>query len=115
MLSIVATLIIVTFLFLRSSFKSNKRGNFEFNADVNIININILNSKRKNINKIVDQLKPYFKYFKLKSANIENQKSSYIFWYDIEPKKIKNFLVLVNKLSDENLEISIYSKTGAYE
>ena len=47
--------------------------------------------------------------------NIENQKSSYIFWYDIEPKKIKNFLVLVNKLSDENLEISIYSKTGAYE
>jgi len=27
----------------------------------------------------------------------------------------KNFLVLVNKLSDENLEISIYSKTGAYE
>ena len=115
LLSIVATLIIVVFLFLRSLFKSSKSGNFEFNADVNIININILNKKKKNINKIVDQLKPHFKYLKLKSANVENQKSSYIFWYDIEQKKIKNFLIIVNKLTDENLDISIYSETGAYE
>ena len=33
----------------------------------------------------------------------------------IEEKKSEDFLRNIKKISDENIEVSIYSKTGAYE
>jgi len=63
----------------------------------------------------IKEIKNNFKYLKLKSANIEKNKSVYVFWYDIDEKKSENFLHNVKKICDENLEISIYSKSGAYE
>ena len=36
-------------------------------------------------------------------------------WYDIEEKKSEDILNKIKKIWDENLEISKYSKTGAYE
>ena len=115
LLSILATLITVTFLLIRNYYQSKNRSNFQFNADANILNINIIDNNKKNINEITNQLKAQFKYLKLKSANIEKSKSNYVFWYEIEKDNTENFLNTVKEICDENLNISIYSKSGAYE
>ena len=115
LLSIISTIIIVSFLFIRASYVSKKNNNFEFNADVNILNVNLSKDSGENLDQIVNQLKPFFKYLKLKSANISGDLESYVFWYDIEEKKIDEFLKILKKLTNKNVEISVYSKTGAYE
>ena len=115
LLSTVSTLIIIFFLFLRNFYQSKKSKDFKFNSDSNILSINIINNKKKNIEDIIKQLNPQLKYLKLKSANIEKNQSTYVFWYDLDDRQINSFLNNIKKLSDENLELSIYSKTGAYE
>ena len=115
LLSTISTLIIIFFLFLRNYYQSKKSIDFKFNSDSNILSINIINNKKKNIEDIIKQLNPQLKYLKLKSANIEKNQSTYVFWYDLDDKQINSFLNNIKKLSDENLELSIYSKTGAYE
>tara|TARA_Y200000002_G_scaffold379354_1_gene388446 strand:- start:2751 stop:3398 length:648 start_codon:yes stop_codon:yes gene_type:complete len=87
LLSLTATIIIVAFLFFRNIFQNNKKTDFKLNSDSNILNINIFDNKKKNIEDIIKQLKPEFKYLKLKSANIDHNKSNYIFWYDLDEKK----------------------------
>ena len=114
-LSTISTLIIIFFLFLRNFYQSKKSIDFKFNSDSNILSINIINNKKKNIEDVIKQLNPQLKYLKLKSANIEKNQSTYVFWYDLDDKQINSFLNNIKKLSDENLELSIYSKTGAYE
>ena len=115
LLAIIATLIIVTFLLIRGYYQSKNKSSFQFSADANILNINIIDNNKKNINEITNQLKTQFKYLKLKSANIEKSKSNYVFWYEIEKDNTENFLNTVKEICDENLNISIYSKSGAYE
>tara|TARA_B100001540_G_C15633807_1_gene563378 strand:- start:79 stop:801 length:723 start_codon:yes stop_codon:yes gene_type:complete len=115
LLSTLSTIVIVIFLFLRSTFASKKNNNFEFNSDVNIISININNKSEINVDEIIKKLKPYFKYLKLKSANLDDNLRSYIFWYNIEEDKIEKFLKDLKTISTNDVEISIYSKTGAYE
>ena len=115
LLAIIATLIIVTFLLIRGYYQSKNRSSFQFSADANILNINIIDNNKKDINEITNQLKIEFKYLKLKSANIEKNKSNYVFWYDIENNNTENFLNEIKEICDENLNVSIYSKSGAYE
>ena len=115
LLSILATIIIITFLSIRNIYQNKNKNNYEFNTDANILSINILDNNKKDINLIIKEIKQNFKYLKLKSANIEKNKSIYVFWYDIEEKKSEDFLNNIKKICDENLEISIYSRTGAYE
>ena len=115
LLSTISTIIIILFLFLRNYYQSKKVNDFKFNSDSNILSINIINNKKKNIEDVIKQLNPQLKYLKLKSANIEKNQSTYVFWYDLDEKQINNFLNNLKGLSDENLELSIYSKTGAYE
>jgi uncharacterized membrane protein YhiD involved in acid resistance len=115
LLSILATIIIITFLSIRNIYQNKNKNSYEFNSDANILSVNILDNNKKDINSIIKEIKQNFKYLKLKSANIEKNKSIYIFWYDIEEKKSEDFLNNIKKICDENLEISIYSKTGAYE
>ena len=115
LLSTISTLIIIFFLFLRNFYQSKKSKDFKFNSDSNILSINIINNKKKNIEDVIKQLNPQLKYLKLKSANIEKNQSTYVFWYDLDDRQINSFLNNIKKLSDENLELSIYSKTGAYE
>ena len=55
------------------------------------------------------------KYLKLKSANIEKNKSNYVFWYEVENDNTEKFLNIIKEICDENLNVSIYSKSGAYE
>ena len=114
-LSIIATLIIVAFLFLRNFYKSRKNNNGNFNSDSNILSINILDGDKKDIDEIIDRLKKSFKYLKLKSANIENKNRNYIFWYEAENQKIEILLKEISNLSDEYVNISIYSKSGTFE
>ena len=115
LLSTISTIIIISFLFLRNYYQSKKTNDFQFNSDSNILSINISDNKKKNIEDVIKQLNPQLKYLKLKSANIEKNRSTYVFWYDLDEKEINNFLNNAKKLCDENLELSIYSKTGAYE
>ena len=75
----------------------------------------ILDNSKKNISEITSDLKNEFKYLKLKSANFEENKSNYVFWYEIDDKNIDNFLKKAKEMSDENLNISLYSKSGAFE
>lgn len=114
-LSIIATVIIVAFLFLRNFYKNRKNNDGNFNSDSNILSINILDSDKKDIDEIIDRLKKSFKYLKLKSANIENKNCNYIFWYEAENQKIEILLKEITNLSDEYLNISIYSKSGTFE
>ena len=115
LLSILATIIIITFLSIRNIYQNKNKNSYEFNSDANILSVNILDNNKKDIDLIIKEIKQNFKYLKLKSANIEKNKSIYVFWYDIEEKKSEDFLNNIKKICDENLEISIYSKTGAYE
>ena len=115
LLSILATIIIIVFLSIRNIYQNKNKNSYEFNSDANILSINILDNNKKDIDSIIKEIKNNFKYLKLKSANIEKNKSIYVFWYDIEEKKSEDFLINIKKICDENVEVSIYSKTGAYE
>ena len=83
--------------------------------DSNILNINILNNNEKKIDDIIKIIKERVDYLKLKSANIEENTSSYIFWYNLDDKNINTFLNDIKSLSDKNVNISIYSKSNAHE
>ena len=115
LLSIIATAIIVTFLLLRNFYQSKNKNSFQYSLDSNVLNMTILDNKKKNVTEITSSLKKEFKYLKLKSANFEENKSNYVFWYEIEEGNIDSFLKKAKEMSDENLNISIYSKSGAFE
>ena len=114
LLSIISTLIIVFFLIIRNIFKNKKDKDGNFGSDTNIISINISNNA-KNIDTIIEELKDNFKYLKLKSANIENNSSSYVFWYEVDVSNLDGFLKDIRENCDKNTNISIYSKSGAHE
>tara|TARA_Y100000389_G_scaffold199387_1_gene237672 strand:+ start:1192 stop:1905 length:714 start_codon:yes stop_codon:yes gene_type:complete len=115
LLSIIATIIILIFLFTRNIYKNKNSNSGNFISDSNILNVTILQNDKKNIDDIVNKLKPNFKYLKLKSANIEKATSNYIFWYESNSENFEDLLKNISKLSDENVNISIYSKSGAFE
>ena len=115
LLSIFATLVILSFLFGRHLFENKFRKNVQYSLDSNILNINISNNKEKKIDDIIKIIKERVDYLKLKSANIEENTSSYIFWYNLDDKNINLFLNDIKSLSDKNLNISIYSKSNAHE
>ena len=92
LLSTISTIIIILFLFLRNYYQSKKANDFKFNSDSNILSINIINNNKKNIEDVINELNPQLKYLKLKSANIEKNRSTYVFWYDLDEKQINNFL-----------------------
>ena len=115
LLSIFATLVILSFLFGRYLFENKFRKNVQYSLDSNILNINILNNNEKKIDDIIKIIKERVDYLKLKSANIEENTSSYIFWYNLDDKNINLFLNDIKSLSDKNVNISIYSKSNAHE
>ena len=114
LLSFISTLIIVFFLFIRNYFRNKKIDDTNFESDSNIISINILNDA-KNIDLIIDDIKNDLKFLKLKSVNIEKAKSNYIFWYEPNKNKSMSLLKKISAHSNENINISIYSKSGAFE
>ena len=114
LLSIIATFIIILFLLIRNFFQ-NKNDKENYTSDSNILSINILDNSKKNVDQVLGKLKKDFKYLKLKSANVENKTSNYIFWFELDGINLQTLLKKISKLSDENINISIYSKSGAFE
>ncbi len=114
-LSIFATLLIVSFLFAKHFYDKKYNKNNDYLIDTNIININIFDNNQKDINGIIKNIKTRLKYLKLKSANIENNSSSYIFWYEVDASNLDGFLNDIKKNCDQYTNISIYSKSGAHE
>ena len=114
-LSIISTLIIILFLFARNYYQEKNSTKYKLNTDTNILNIVINDNKTENIDSIIKKIEPNLKYLKLKSVNIDDNKSSYVFWYDLDEGLSKTFLNNIKDLSNKNLSLSIYSKTGAYE
>ena len=114
LLSIISTFIIILFLLIRNFFQ-NKDNKENYTSDSNILSINILDNNKKNVDQVIGKLKKDFKYLKLKSANIENKTSNYIFWFELDGINLQTLLKKISKISDENINISIYSKSGAFE
>ena len=114
LLSIIATFIIILFLLIRNFFQ-NKDNKENYNSDSNILSINILDNNRINIDQVISKLQKDFKYLKLKSANVENKTSNYIFWFELDGINLQTLLKKISEISDENINISIYSKSGAFE
>ena len=114
LLSIIATSIIILFLLIRNFFQ-NKDNKENYTSDSNILSINILDNNKKNVDQVIGKLKKDFKYLKLKSANVENKTSNYIFWFELDGINLQTLLKKISKISDENINISIYSKSGAFE
>ena len=115
LLSTIATVIIIAFLFARNIYKNKTNYDGNFNTDTNIISVNISDNAKKNIDDIIGELKKNFKYLKLKSANIDKKTSNYVFWYEDDSANLQDLLKNISKLSDDNVNISIYSKSGAFE
>ena len=113
-LSVIATLLIISFLLLRNFLISKRINEFEFNSDVNILNIEIKNSK-KNLEEIIENLNVLFDYLKIKSADFNGELNSYVFWFNLKENQTHNFLSTLNNLSKEGVQLSMYSKTGAFE
>ena len=114
LLSIIATFIIILFLLIRNFFQ-NKNNKENYTSDSNILSINILDNNKRNVDQVIGKLKKDFKYLKLKSANVENKTSNYIFWFELDGINLQTLLKKISKISDENINISIYSKSGAFE
>ena len=115
LLSIFATLVIVGFLFGRYIFENKFKKDNQFTLDSNILNINIFDNDKKDIKEITSKIENKVEFLKLKSANIEDKTSSYIFWYNLSHEKLDEFLDDIKNLSDKNVNISIYSKSNAHE
>ena len=113
-LSVIATLLIISFLLLRNFLISKRINEFEFNSDVNILNIKIKNSK-KNLEEIIENLNVHLDYLKIKSADFNGELNSYVFWFNLKENQTHNFLSTLNNLSKEGVQLSMYSKTGAFE
>tara|TARA_B100000035_G_scaffold302962_1_gene301089 strand:+ start:82 stop:795 length:714 start_codon:yes stop_codon:yes gene_type:complete len=115
LLSIFATLVIIGFLFGRYIFENKFKKDNQFTLDSNILNINIFDNDKKDIKEITSKIENKVEFLKLKSANIEDKTSSYIFWYNLSHEKLDEFLDDIKNLSDKNVNISIYSKSNAHE
>ena len=115
LLSIFATLVIIGFLFGRYIFENKFKKDNQFTLDSNILNINIFDNDKKHIKEITSKIENKVEFLKLKSANIEDKTSSYIFWYNLSHEKLDEFLDDIKNLSDKNVNISIYSKSNAHE
>ena len=115
LLSIIATTIIIGFLFVRNIYKNKTDNEGNFSSDSNVLSVNIIDNTQKNIDEIIKELKKNFKYIKLKSVNIEKNNSNYVFWYESDNSNLQDLLKNISKLSDDNVIISIYSKSGAFE
>ena len=115
LLSSIATTMIIGFLFARNIYKNKTDNEGNFSSDSNVLSINITDNTKKDIDEIILKLKKNFKFLKLKSVNIEKNNSNYVFWYESDNSNLQDLLKNISKLSDDNVSISIYSKSGAFE
>ena len=113
-LSVIATILIISFLLFRNIYISKRTDEFEFNSDANILNIEIKDSS-KTIEEIIENLNIHLDYIKIKSADFNGEVNSYVFWFNLKENQTHSFLSTLNNLSKDGVQLSMYSKTGAFE
>ena len=57
----------------------------------------------------------HFDYLKIKSADFNGELNSYVFWFNLKENHTHDFLSTLNNLSKDGVQLSMYSKTGAFE
>lgn len=113
-LSIVSTLLIISFLILRNIYAGRNNNKFEFNLDANILNIEIEKNSKK-IDEIIENLNIHFDYIKIKSAEFNGPIKSYMFWFTLKQSQTRSFLNALNELNKDGVKLTMYSKSGAFE
>tara|TARA_B100001057_G_scaffold496285_1_gene597349 strand:- start:51 stop:776 length:726 start_codon:yes stop_codon:yes gene_type:complete len=116
LLSIIATFITISILYLRKIISDKKKTNTITDSSTNILQLQS-NQKNLDLNKIILEMKDTVNYLKLKSLSIDKDNTQYNFWFDVDKEKLPIFLKKVEKISTENKEVSIqlYSRSGIYE
>tara|TARA_A100001011_G_scaffold45384_1_gene42465 strand:- start:615 stop:1340 length:726 start_codon:yes stop_codon:yes gene_type:complete len=116
LVSIICTFFIVIVLFIKKFFDNKKNEQNLSDSSVNVLQIEI-SDKNKNIEEIINVLKPKTLYLKLKSYRIEKNISQYVFWFDVKKNDINSFIKITENLKkeQENISIHVYSRTGIYE
>ena len=116
LVSIICTFFIVIVLFIKKFFVNKKNEQNLSDSSVNVLQIEIAD-KNKNIEEIINVLKPKTLYLKLKSYRIEKNISQYVFWFDVKKNDINSFIKITENLKkeQENISIHVYSRTGIYE
>ena len=116
LVSIICTFFIVIVLFIKKFFDNKKNEQNLSDSSVNVLQIEI-SDKNKNIEEIINVLKPKTLYLKLKSYRIEKNISQYVFWFDVKKNDINKFIKITENLKkeQENISIHVYSRTGIYE
>jgi len=116
LVSIICTFFVILILFMKKYFDNKRNDQNLSDSSVNVMQIEIANSK-EGIEKIIDILKAKTMYLKLKSFRVEKDLSQYVFWFDVDKRKVNDFMKTVENLktSQENISIHVYSRTGIYE
>ena len=113
LMSIIATFITVTILYLRKIYINKNNVNNITESSTNILQI----QTKRDAGELINELKKNVKYLNLKSFSAEKNLNQYNFWFDIDSKDLTEFMKKIEKItSDDNeIKIQIYSRTGIYE
>ena len=114
--SIIATIITIFILYIRKLYNDKNKINNITSNSTNILQIQIKNGSR-NSERLINQLKSNVEYIKLKSLSSDDETMQYNFWFDINKKKLSNFIKQIEKITkkNKNISIQIYSRSGIYE
>lgn len=115
-LALIATLITVSILYIRSFLSEKNKANYSTDNSTNILQIQS-NVKNINFEKIINSIKDEVNYLKLKSYTTDENSVQYNFWFDVDKDQLSTFLKKIDNISAENKEISIqlFSRSGIYE
>ena len=110
-----SALVIVTFLFARYWYQQKKQLDSKDKSEINLVQINI-KKKDIGIDQIIKLLKPNSKYLRLKSAQIDKDREDYTFFIEFNNvEHMNNFLTSAKNFSEEDIQISLYTRLGVYE
>ena len=114
-IAILTTLVIVTFLFARYWYQQKKSVGSKETSEINLVQIHI-KKKSIGIEQIIQLLKPHSKYLRLKSAQIDKDREDYTFFIEFNNvEHMNNFLTSAKNFSEEDIQISLYTRLGVYE
>jgi hypothetical protein len=113
LMSIIATFITVTILYLRKIYINKNNVNNITESSTNILQI----QTKKDASELIGDLKKNVKYLNLKSFSAEKNLNQYNFWFDIDSEDLTEFMTKIEKITsqDNEIKIQIYSRTGIYE
>lgn len=113
LMSIIATFITVTILYLRKIYINKNNVNNITESSTNILQI----QSKKDASELIGDLKKNVKYLNLKSFSAEKNLNQYNFWFDIDSEDLTEFMTKIEKITsqDNEIKIQIYSRTGIYE